>query len=157
MKIQTQESLHLASYHARMSDRRLIELVSPGLNDNLGVRLRRREILERLRDTLRSNLAGDQRIANNLAFRQVMQRGRKFLPVVTEDELELSSLLMPNIGSKLSRSMQTPTTTTRALAGAAVMIESITPGTPTHSKITAGRSAGPGSHGGNCGAFDGSL
>jgi len=44
-----------------------------------------------------------------------------------------------------------------ATTGAAVMIESMTPGTPTHSKITAGRSAGPGSQGGNCGAFEGSL
>ena len=53
--------------------------------------------------------------------------------------------------------MHTPTTTIRALAGAAVMIDSITPGTPTHSKITAGRSAGPGIQGGSCGAFAGSL
>ena len=53
--------------------------------------------------------------------------------------------------------MHTPTTTMRALPGAADMIPSITPGTPTHSKITAGLTAGPGIHGGSIGAFDGSL
>src|SRR5208337_5140597 len=52
--------------------------------------------------------------------------------------------------------MHTPTTTIRALPGAADIIPSITPGTPTHSKITAGRTAGPGIHGGSIGAFDGS-
>ena len=40
--------------------------------------------------------------------------------------------------------MQTPTTTMRAPRGADAMIWSITPGTPTHSKTTAGRSGGPG-------------
>ncbi len=64
---------------------------------------------------------------------------------------------MPIMGSKWSRSMHTPTTTMRAAAGAFVRIASMTPGTPTHSKITAGRSAGPGIHGGMGGAFDGSL
>src|SRR4051812_38010110 len=64
---------------------------------------------------------------------------------------------MPNIGSIVSGSMQTPTTTIRAPAGAAVMILSITPGTPTHSKMTAGRSGGPGSQGGSGGASEGSL
>src|SRR5208283_5688073 len=68
-----------------------------------------------------------------------------------------SSLLIPVSGSIWSRSMHTPTTTIRALPGADDMIDSITPGTPTHSKITAGLTAGPGIHGGNIGAFDGSL
>src|SRR5438094_1619324 len=68
-----------------------------------------------------------------------------------------SSLLMPNIGSIASRSMHTPTTTTRAPGGADIMILSMTPGTPTHSKITAGRSAGPGNQGGSGGAWLGSL
>src|SRR6266403_5477991 len=53
--------------------------------------------------------------------------------------------------------MHTPTTTMRALPGAAAIIDSITPGTPTHSKITAGLNAGPGSHGGNFGAVAGSV
>src|SRR2546422_10813868 len=47
--------------------------------------------------------------------------------------------------------MQTPTTTMRAWRGAAAMIWSSTPGTPTHSKTTAGRLGGPGSHGGSAG------
>src|SRR5690349_7062261 len=64
---------------------------------------------------------------------------------------------MPNIGSIVSGSMQTPTTMTRAAGGADVMIFWITPGTPTHSKIAAGRSGGPGSHGGSGGADAGSL
>src|SRR5258705_13807720 len=62
---------------------------------------------------------------------------------------------MPNIGSIVSGSIQTPTTMMRAAGGAAVMILSITPGTPTHSKIAAGRSGGPGSHGGGGGADPG--
>src|SRR6266851_3083823 len=48
--------------------------------------------------------------------------------------------------------MHTPTTTMRLPLGAAAMIWSSTPGTPTHSKTTAGRSGGPGSHAGCCGA-----
>src|SRR5579863_3098875 len=53
--------------------------------------------------------------------------------------------------------MHTPTTTIRALPGADAIIDSITPGTPTHSKITAGRTGGPGIHGGNGGALAGSA
>ena len=44
---------------------------------------------------------------------------------------------MPNIGSIVSGSMQTPTTTMRASRGAFSMICWIRPGTPTHSKIAA--------------------
>ena len=50
---------------------------------------------------------------------------------------------MPKNGSIRSVSMQTPTITIRADAGAPSMICWMTPGTPTHSKITAGRSFGP--------------
>ena len=39
-------------------------------------------------------------------------------------------------GRSLSSPMQTPTTTTRELSGAAPITPSIIPGTPTHSKIT---------------------
>ena len=53
--------------------------------------------------------------------------------------------------------MHTPTTTIRAPDGAPDMIDSMTPGTPTHSKITDGRSAGPGIQGCTGGAFEGSL
>ena len=50
---------------------------------------------------------------------------------------------MPKNGSNRSVSMHTPTTTMRAPAGAPSMICWITPGTPTHSKMTAGRCFGP--------------
>ena len=52
--------------------------------------------------------------------------------------------------------MQTPTTTMRVPRGDVAMIWSSTPGTPTHSKTTAGRTAGPGSQGGSAGARPGS-
>ena len=48
---------------------------------------------------------------------------------------------MPSIGRIRSSSMQTPTTTTRAPRGASRMICSSSPGTPTHSKITAAAAA----------------
>ena len=54
---------------------------------------------------------------------------------------------MPSIGRMWSRSMQTPTTTMRAWRGAPSIILSITPGTPTHSKNTPGRRAGPSMNG----------
>ena len=50
---------------------------------------------------------------------------------------------MPKNGSKRSVSMQTPTTTIRASAGAPSIIVWITPGTPTHSNSTEGRGRGP--------------
>src|ERR1700736_44162 len=70
-------------------------LAPPGLDDNLGVRLRRREILEGLRDALHSDLAGYQRIAVDLAIGEVMQRGRKFLRVVAQYELDIEFLVDP--------------------------------------------------------------
>ena len=46
---------------------------------------------------------------------------------------------MPKIGSIRSLSMHTPATTMRAPRGAPSRICWISPGTPTHSKITQGR------------------
>jgi len=46
------------------------------------------------------------------------------------------SLPFASAGRSLSSPMHTPTTTTREFNGAAPMMPSITPGTPTHSKIT---------------------
>src|ERR1700680_2069119 len=68
-------------------------LAPPRLDDNLGVGFRRREILKRLSDALDSDLAGYQRIAVDLAFGEVMQRGRKFLRVVTQHELDIEFLV----------------------------------------------------------------
>ena len=50
--------------------------------------------------------------------------------------------MMPSIGSERSVSMQTPTTTMRASRGAPSNTCWIRPGMPTHSKISAGFSAG---------------
>src|SRR5206468_2197056 len=60
--------------------------------------------------------------------------------------------MMPSIGEIASCSMHTPTTTMRVPRGAAPMIRSSTPGTPTHSNTTAGRNGGPGIQGGSFGA-----
>src|SRR4051812_13594339 len=46
-------------------------------------------------------------------------------------------------GRNRSAPMHTPTTTTRENIGAPVMMSSITPGTPTHSKITGGFGLAP--------------
>ena len=50
--------------------------------------------------------------------------------------------MMPSIGSERSVSMQTPTTTMRASRGAPSNTCWSRPGMPTHSKISAGLSAG---------------
>jgi hypothetical protein len=47
---------------------------------------------------------------------------------------------MAIMGRMRSSSMHTPATTMRAARGASFISRSIRPGTPTHSKITAGRS-----------------
>ena len=61
--------------------------------------------------------------------------------------------MMPSIGSERSVSMQTPTTTMRASRGAPSNTCWINPGTPTHSKISAGFSAGNNACSGGRAAF----
>ena len=53
---------------------------------------------------------------------------------------------MPSIGRIVSSSMQTPATTMRAPRGALRIRSSSMPGTPTHSKSTAGRRSATSRH-----------
>ena len=65
--------------------------------------------------------------------------------------------MMPSIGSERSVSMQTPTTTMRASRGAPSNSCWMMPGTPTHSKISAGLSAGSIACSGGRAAFSASV
>ena len=78
------------------------------------------------------------------ALRDVAERGGELLRGVAEHELEVQ--LLVDAEHRLDRvglHAHADHDDARAARGAAAMIWSSTPGTPTHSKTTAGRSAGP--------------
>ncbi len=56
------------------------------------------EVAERTGDAADTDLAGDQRIGDQLTFRDQRQRLRELLHRVTEHELQLISLVMPSSG-----------------------------------------------------------
>ena len=87
------------------------------------------------------------------ALGDVAQRGRELLRGVAEHELQVQ--LLADAEHRVDRvGLHAHARPRRCAcrAGAAAMIWSSTPGTPTHSKTTAGRSGGPGIHGGSAGA-----
>src|SRR5438045_9781924 len=67
----------------------------PGLDQDLRVVLRRAEVLERLRHSLDTHLAGDQRLGRDRAFGDVAEHRAKLLAAIATDKLAVQPLVDP--------------------------------------------------------------